>query len=485
MATIVRNDIDNLNTNLTLTLEKSDYEDRWISELNKYKKQATMKGFRKGKTPLSVVKKMYGKPLLAEIVNETVNQKISEYIQEQDLDILGYPISAEDQELLNFDTKDLGEFVFKFDLGLAPEFEVKGASDSDTYIKHDVQITDEMIDTEVENARKQLGQQAEVEDTIQENDIVTLDVEELEDGKVKEEGQSGSFSVLVKTVVDEEVKNKLLESKNGDTLEVNLLSLEEKSTEEYARTYYLSLDADSKITFNPEFKATITKVLRLQPAELDQDFFDKFFGEGEVSSEEEMRAKIKENIKSHFDRQAEALLFRDMQEALIDQNDVELPEAFLKRWLMVSNEDKVTEEQIEAEFDDFKKSLRWSLVRGKLLREFDIKIEEADIRKKFADDVRNYLAGQSFVNDDFINSMVERMMADEEQVNKAAESALTDKLAEALEEKVTIQLNEVTVDEINEIIQKINNPEPQPQPQEVNLQTGLETLGEEEPESQE
>lgn len=279
---------------------------------------------------------------------------------------------------------------------------------------------------------------------------------------------------MVNTISDESVKERLLKSKKGDSLKVNLLELEEKANDEYVRNYYLGLDKEDTTEFNAEFEATVNSVKRLVPAELDQEFFDKFFGEGEVSSEEEMRDKIKENIKVHYDKQADALLFREQQEALMDKNPMELPEAFLKRWIKVSNENKVSDEQVEKEFPEFKKSLQWSLIRGKLLRQFDVKIEEADIRKKIADEVKGYLAGQSFVNDDFINNMVDRMMGDEEQVNRAAENAITDKLAEVLAEKVTIAAQEITIDELNEVIRKITNPEPEP---EVELQTGLENLG--------
>lgn len=474
MPTIVREDIDNLNAVITLTLDKSDYEGRWLEELKNYKGKAQMKGFRKGKTPLSVIKKMYGKPLLAEVVNDLVQTKLSEYLKEEDLNILGYPISSQDQEMFDFDLKDLGEYVFKFDLGMAPEFDVQGAGEEDSYSRYDVVINEDMLNDEVENARRQLGKQEEVEEDILENDIIELDVKELDGDNVKEGGVSNAFSVLVSAISDEGVKETLLKSKKGDSLKVNLLELEEKANDEYVRNYYLGLDKEDTTEFNPEFEATVNSVKRLVPAELDQEFFDKFFGEGEVSSEEEAREKIKENIKVHYDKQADALLFRDQQEALMDKNPMELPEAFLKRWIKVSNEHKVSDEQVEKEFPDFRKSLQWSLVRGKLLRQFDIKIEEADIRKKIGDEVRGYLAGQSFVNEDFINNMVDRMMGDEEQVNRAAENAITDKLAEALAEKVTITPQEITIDELNEVIRKITNPEPEP---EVELQTGLEDLG--------
>ena len=474
MPTIVREDIDNLNAVITLTLDKSDYEGRWLEELKNYKGKAQMKGFRKGKTPLSVIKKMYGKPLLAEVVNDLVQTKLSEYLKEEDLNILGYPISSQDQELFDFDLKNLGEYVFKFDLGMAPEFDVQGAGEEDSYSRYDVVISEDMLNDEVENARRQLGKQEEVEEDILENDIIELDVKELDGDKVKEGGVSNTFSVLVSAISDEGVKETLLKSKKGDSLKVNLLELEEKANDEYVRNYYLGLDKEDTTEFNAKFEATVNSVKRLVPAEMDQEFFDKFFGEGEVSSEEEAREKIKENIKVHYDKQADALLFRDQQEALMDKNPMELPEAFLKRWIKVSNEHKVSDEQVEKEFPDFRKSLQWSLVRGKLLRQFDLKIEEADIRKKIADEVKGYLAGQNFVNDDFINNMVDRMMGDEEQVNRAAENAITDKLAEALAEKVTITPQEITIDELNEVIRKITNPEPEP---EVELQTGLENLG--------
>lgn len=308
MSTIVREDIDHLNAVLTLTLDKSDYEGRWLDELKKYKGKAQIKGFRKGKTPLSVIKKMYGKALLADVVNDLVQTKLSEYLKEKDLNILGYPLSSQDQEIFDFDLKNLGEYVFKFDLGMAPEFEVQGAGEEDRYSRYDVVINEDMLNDEVENARRQLGKQEEVEEDILENDIIELEVKELDGDSVKESGVTNTFSVLVNTISDESVKERLLKSKKGDSLKVNLLELEEKANDEYVRNYYLGLDKEDTTEFNAEFEATVNSVKRLVPAELDQEFFDKFFGEGEVSSEEEMRDKIKENIKVHYDKQADALL---------------------------------------------------------------------------------------------------------------------------------------------------------------------------------
>jgi len=451
MSNVVREDVDNLTAVLTVTLEKKDYEPKYKSELDKYRQQSNMKGFRKGRTPMSMIRKMYGLPVLSEVVNDMLQRKLFDYLQEENIDILGQPLPSKDQELIDFDVKNLKDYTFKFDIGLSPEVEVEGVSEEATYQKYAVEVSDEMIDEEIERMRKQQGERIFSEEDIREGDLLRLHVVELENGEPKEEGVENSFSILVDNIASETLKEEVLTGKQGDTLRFNIFELEKNADEAFVRKHLLELEEEDEREINPEFEATIEEVSRVEPAELDQAFFDNIFGEGEVSSEEEARAKIRENIVARFENQAGALLFRDIQEKLMEENELPLPDDFLKRWLKASNEE-VPEEEIEKQYEGFAKNLNWTLIRNKLVKRFELEVGQQEITEYFKDRVRGYFGGQA--DENLLNSMAMRLMEDRKQLESAYEDIITDKVAEAIEDHVTIEPNPITVEAFEEVMQQ-------------------------------
>jgi trigger factor len=452
MPKIVREEIDQLNNVITITIEKSDYINEFNKELQKYRKEASMKGFRKGKTPISVLRKMFGQGVLGEVVNKALQDHLFKYLEDEGIDFLGQPIPSDDQELLDINVKDMGDYEFKFDIGLAPAFDVDGTTKLHTYTKYVVAVADETIDQELENIRKQAGDRIKPEEDIQSNDIVTFDAVELEGDTVKDGGHEAEFSLLVSNVKNEEVKAELLTKKLGDTLRVNIFELE-GDKEEYARKYLLKLegdDADKEI--NKDFELTIKDVGRIAPAELNQEFFDKVFGEGNVSSEEEAREQIKSNIQQSYSGQGEALLSRDLQDQLLELNQVEFPEAFLKRWLKTANEE-TPDDVIEKEFDSFKKNLHWTLIRNKLAKQYEPKVEMEDIQKKAMDQLYRMTGGQQ-LPEDLAQSFLQRMLSDQKQVEQLAEEALTDKVFAKIKEEVNVEEKEISKEEFDQIIQE-------------------------------
>ncbi|KGE88279.1 MAG: trigger factor [Phaeodactylibacter xiamenensis] len=449
MPKVEHENIDNLNAVLTVTLEKSDYEPKFKTELSKYRKQANMKGFRKGKTPASVLKKMYGKGVLADVINEMLQKELYDYLTDNDIKILGQPLPSADQEPQDFDLKTLQDYVFKFDLGLAPDFEVQGADEHTTFEKMAVEPGEEMIDEDLQAARKRAGERKAVEDTIQDNDMVKLEVAELDGDALKADGITSEFSLLIGNNTNEDLKQALKEKKQGDKLKIDILNIENGRDEDYARRYYLDLDEeeDAEKEFNNEFEATITEVTRIVPAEMDQEFFDQTFGEGEVTSEAEAREKIREQIKGFYNGQAEALMSRDIQEKLLELNPMEFPEAFLKRWMQANNED-VDEETIEKEYDNFEKNLQWSLIRNKLVEQFEIEVNNDDIVEAARRRIRQYFGGQSMPGmEQIVDSTAQRILQDQKQVEQLYEEVLTDRTFEVLIEKVNVEEKPVSLEE--------------------------------------
>ena len=224
MANITRKDHDKLNTTITLTLGKDDYVPKYKQELLKYRKNANLKGFRKGKTPLGVLKKMYGRAILSDIINEKIQEEIGKFIEENELDILGQPLESEEQGQIEIDPHSEQDYVFVFDLGVAPEFEINGLAESDSYEVYKIEVPDEEIDEQIEQLRRQAGQTEEA-DTLEMGDTFVAKLEELDaKGKVKKDGITSETTLMVDNI-DEEVRDQLVGSKLGDTVNASVSSI--------------------------------------------------------------------------------------------------------------------------------------------------------------------------------------------------------------------------------------------------------------------
>ncbi len=428
MPSIVKEDHDALNATLTVTVGKDDYKGKFEEQLARYRKQASLKGFRKGKTPKSVVRKMFGRSILSEAVNEVLQREMSEYLYNGEVNILGQPLPSDTQESIDFDHIELRDFEFKFDIALAPEFELQGMDEGHSFEKLKVTPGDEKLAEELMNLRRRFGQSEEVDAAVEEEDIITAFAQELDGGAAKEGGVENEFTLFVRNA-DEAVKQDLLGKKVGDTVQVDIFSVEPNNSEEHVRKYLLGLEESDEREVSPTFSLEIRKVSRFSPAEMNEEFYKQAFGEGDVSSEEEALAKIADDYGKYYENQADALLFRDFQEYLMEQNPLELPDAFLKRWLVASS-DQNSPEVVEAGYEGFAKNLQWTLVRQKLVDRFEVEVEPSAVREAFADQVRGYFgqANPEWMNDEMLGGMVDRLMQDESQVEKKYDELVTDRV---------------------------------------------------------
>ena len=464
MSNVVREDIDAINAKLTVTVKKEAYEPKLNDELKKLKSKASLKGFRKGKTPIGFIKKMYGKPTLAEVVNKELQDALFNYIDDEKIEMLGQPIATEDQELLDFDVNNLQDYTFKFDIGLVPQLEVKGVSKETELEKFAVEVDKETIDKEMESGLKRAGALTSIDEAIEESDSVTFNAEELEGDALKDKGWATTFTIMVNRIQDEEVKKDLIGKKKGEKIRFNIYNLENQGDMNYTRKYLLNIPEGEDQIVGQHFEGEITDVKRMKDAEMGQEFFDRYFGPGEVSSEKEARDKIEESIKKYHDSQADALLYRDLQDLLVKKNDVQLPEAFLKRWLQISN-DKLSAEQIENEFEGFALNLKRSLIQGKLVKRFDVKVTEEELVDSFKDKVRGYFGGQA--DEHMILNMASRLMQDKKQVEQAHQEKVSEKLFGLMKEEISIKPKSVTLKEFEETVKKIQEANQPPAPVEA------------------
>jgi trigger factor len=452
MSKVVREDVGSLSAVLTLTVTKADYEPKLDLELNKHRKKAQLKGFRKGKTPMGFIKKMYGRAILADAINELIQKELTNYISEQKIQILGQPLPSEDQEEFDFNINELRDYTFKFDIGLAPEFEVEGLSDESVFERYAVEVNDTLIEKDIEAAQKRFGTRSSVDEKIEENDVVTLNAEELDGDKPKEKGWATTFDILVSQIEDEAVKKALIGKKKGIKVRFNIFKLEKHGTEESTRKYLLNVgENDAEVQIGENFEAVVEEIKRVEPAELNQEFFDKYMGEGVAKNIEEVKSKIEADILKYYDRQSESLLFRDFQDFMLEKNKLELPDTFLKKWLIASSEQN-SADIVEKEYDNFAKNLQWSLIKGKIAKKFDLKVEEEEVFEGFKARVRNYFQG--YGDELVILNTANRLMQDEKQVDQLYQELMSDKLFEAVRDVVTVKDKKISSDDFDEVIKK-------------------------------
>ncbi len=436
MPTFHREDISPLHFILSATLAPSDYEPDFDAELGKYRKQAALKGFRKGKTPAAVLRKMFGKSVLADVLNNKLQRAIAEYVRQNNLDMLGGPIPSDENDEIAIDIREMKEYTFKFEIGVAPEFEIAGAGPESTYSRYAVDITDDMVEQELRYIREQNPREEAVEENFLDNDIIQFEVAELDGDAPRENGLTSSFEASPAQIIDEALRVQVMSAKKGDTLRVNMFNAFDVD-EKVLFHNWLGLAEINRDDIGEWFQATILSATRAEPAELNQEFFDALFGPGKVSTEAEAQEQLRKDLEQMYLRPANSLMFVEIRERLLAENQFPLPEAFLKKWMAYNNED-MEAEAIEAGFDKFLEGLRWNLMRNKLADQLGVEVNDEELEEHFRRRVRGYFGANPYINEDFIADMARRLMEREEGVREAYDEIFTDKLFYAIAGQVNI-----------------------------------------------
>ena len=407
---------------------------------------------------------MYGKSVLAEVVNETLQKALSSYLDEEKLEILGQPIPSDDQDGdMNFDVNDLEDYTFKFDIGLTPEIDIQGVGESDTYDIYKIDIDDKVIDEELENAQKRLGEQEHPDGEVIANDILKIQAEELDGDSPKKDGWASEFSVLVDSLT-EDYNKKVLTLSKGDSFSFDIYGLEKEKGDDYVKKYLLNVpkveEGEEEPVIGNMFTGKIVDIARLKVAELNQEFYDKYFGKDEIKSEEEARAKIEDYIGTHYHNQALQVMYRNIMDKLVADTKVELPAEFLKKWLKMTNE-KLSDEEIEKDFDGFLDNMKWTLIKGQLAKKFEIEVTHEDIREAMTNKVKGYF-GQYGMDESYVNEILGKMMQNQEEVNKTYEELQAGKLFTKIGKVVKHKENKISLEDFNEKVKVINEKQ-QPQ----------------------
>ncbi len=412
---INRKNIDKLNAVITVNIQAADYKDQVEKVLSNYKKNANIPGFRKGHIPMGMVKKQFGKAVLIEEVNKLIQEKLNEYLKKEEIDILGNPLPKNEAEI-DWTGED---FSFEFELGLAPEFTVDVTKKATVH--YQIEADKAMIENQIKTIRNQYGKliakdKAEAGDELtgtfsnEEQEIdhkATFDLDLVKGKKQRE--------ALIGATVGVEV-----------TLNTKGLFKEERDLERM-----LGISADKAKDLKTDVVFTIAEINKREKAELNQELFDKLFGPGNVSSEKELKEKIKEDAERQFVQQSDQKLLNDVIDTLIDNTKFDLPEDFLKRWIQSTGEAKLTQEEAAAEYERSVKGLRYQLIEGKLREEHEelqLKFEDLNAYANEMIKMQMMQYGHPNPSDEEVTGIVARIMSNEDEVRRMSEQLNTKNL---------------------------------------------------------
>jgi len=447
---ITRENIDELNAVLKVNITKTDYETKVEEVLKDYRKKANIKGFRPGMVPIGLVKKMYGRAVQIDEINKIVTENIQKYLTDEKIEILGDPIpKADEKESINFETQ--GDFTFSFELGLAPVIELK-LSKKNKVNEYEISIDEKMKNDYVENYTRRYGELRKG-DVTEEKDVIKGKIEAIgKDGNILPEGPSVEDTSLgIDIIKDKKIKKQFIGKSLNDSIDFDLKKAYPNDTE-IAGILHKKKEEVADLEGN--FRFTVNDISRFHPAELGKELFDRIYGEGVVNSEDEFMKKIETEIAVNLKRESDFKLMMDIKALVIEKTDFQIPEEFLKRWLLKVNE-KTTGEQIDKEFDSFRKDLKWQLIRNKIARDNEVKISEEELLKEAENITRLQFQqyGLFYATNEQITNYAKETLKREEDAKRIADKILEEKVSLILKDLVKLENKSVTVEEFNKLFE--------------------------------
>lgn len=429
---ITKQDIDSLNAILKLDISKDDYAPRVEKILTDYRKNANIPGFRKGHVPMGMIKKQYGKAVLLDEVNKLIQESLHKYLTEEKLDVLGNPLPKNEMDI----DWDADDFAFEFELGLAPKFEIDLQKKAITDYK--IVADKEFIDNQIKTIRKQYGKLISKNEVAKEDEITgTFRNEE------KEIENKATFTL--DKIKGKKQQGQLLGAKVGDTLTLNTKGLFEN---DHDNQTFLKVSHEDAHGLNIDVIFTIEEVNTREEAQMNQELFDKLFGKDVVKSEEEVKAKIKEDAERQFEQQSDQVLLNNVVESLIENTKFDLPGAFLTRWIQKSGEQELSQDDAKAEYERSEKGLRYQLIEGKLMADNNLHAnfdELKDYTKAMvASQMMQY--GQMSPAEEEMDTIAARILSNQEEAKRLAEQLNQQKMLKFFKEKAKLKAKEISYD---------------------------------------
>ena len=449
---ITKENIDGLNAVLKIKLDEEDYSERMEKVLKDYRKTAKMPGFRPGKIPAGLIKKLYGTPVLIEEINKIVSKSITKYLIDEKLNILGEPLPNEEMNK-EFDWEKQKEFEFAFDLGLSPELNL-ALTQKDKVPFYTIDVDNKMIESTKENYAQRLGT-LEPAGKIEGNDLLKGHFVQVDETETEmEDGITSEDSTMsLEVMKDEKIKKSFHGKIVGDSVIMDVKKAYPNDTE---LASILKIDKQHVPEISPLFKFTVNEISRFKKAGINQELFDRLYGKDKVKTEQEFDEKIVEELKHNLLHDSEYRFKLDAKNMLLKKTRFDLPVEFLKRWLLEANKDKITGEKLEEEFPAFEENLKWQLIRDKLIRDNELEVKDEEV-KGFT---RNYALmhfrqyGMSDVPEENLNRYADDILNNEEEKKRIYEKLYEDKVFDHVRETVKVEEKKVSHEKFNKLFEK-------------------------------
>ncbi len=420
---------------LTLTVEPADYQEAVQKELKQIRQKANIPGFRPGMVPAGMVKKMYGKGVMAEVINKTLSDALYKYIADQKLNVLGDPLPNEElTPKVDFDNQDT--FTFAFDIAVAPEFDAS-LNGHNKLTHYTIEVSDEMVNKQVESYAQRFGDYVEADD-VQEGDVIKgLLTEQKENGMTKEN------AMLNPQYMEDKDQAALFKgAKKGDIITFNP---QKAFNSEVEISSLLDITKQEAKELTSDFTFEIQGITRHQAAKIDGELFAKVYGDNNIKDEADFRAHVKDEITANMAEDSDYKFGLDAKAAVMKKMEgLSFPEDFLKRWLKTSNE-KITDEEITKDFPQMIEELKWQLAKDQLLKKYDLKVEKEDLEayaKKVAK-MQFMQYGLMHIEDSYLDNYVQQILKDEKQMRSIIERVAENKIYDAL--KTVAKVDEKTI----------------------------------------
>ena len=444
---------DKVNGLMTLTVEEADYKESVEKTLKDYRKKANIPGFRPGMVPMGLIKRQFGTSVKVDVINKALGEQIYKYVRENNIQMLGEPLPAENQEPVDIEGE--APYVFKFDVAVAPEFkiELNGKNKIDYY---NIEVDDKLIDNQVDMFASRSGHYDKVEEyDAEKRDMLKGDLKELDaDGNVKEDGIMVETALLMPQYIKEEDQKKLFDNaKLGSVITFNPRKAYPDNDSEIASL--LKIDREKAKDVTSDFTYLVTEIQRFVKAEVNQELFDQVYGEGNVKSEEEFRGKIAEGIKAQLALDSDYRFLLDVRKYCEQKvGNLTFPDAILKRVMLNNNKDKGME-FVEKNYEQSIKELTWHLIKEQLVAAYNIKVEENDILEAAKGAARAQFAqyGMSNVPEEYLENYAKEMMKKEENIQGFVDRSIDQKLIVALKNGVKLNEKSISLDDFNKLME--------------------------------
>ena len=434
---VSKKDIDKLNSIISIDIEKNDFESNVENVLKDYRKRANIPGFRKGHTPIGLIKKQYGLSVKVDEINKLIQKGLSDYLSNEKLAILGNPVPVEKN---NIDW-NADKLTFDFEIGLSPKLEVS-LKNKKAIPSFEIDVDKKMIDDQIKNIQNQYGKllaQNRIEDDFEINGNFKnedFEIDNKSNFKLKDIKGKSNKELLKKLTI-------------GDSVELKTKGLFTKDSD---LTFHLKIDDQKK----DEIKVvnfSLTEINKRVPADLDQELFDKLFGKNSIKSVTELKDKLKKDAESNFANQTDQKLLNDITEHLIDNTKFELPDKFLKKWMKTKGEKKQTEQEANEEYEKSEKGLRYQLIEAKIIEQNDIKIDHIKIKDFAKELIKSQMKqyGQNSPEEKELESIAQRILSNKDEVKRISDQLLSKELLELFKNNLKFKKNKVSYEKFIEM----------------------------------